>query len=696
MKTCLAGVCVLGILFATRVAAAPFEWQTAKPEEVGLSRQRIEALRAGLAGKGTSGLLIIRHDRIVCEWYDGKTQTVDKPHGTASLAKSLVGGMSLAAAMDEGKIRPDDLVAKYVPQWAGDAKKSKITVAELATHTSGLEDAEQGGVAHEKLTGWKGDFWKRTPDPFTISRDQTPVVLEPGARVSYSNPGMAMLSYAVTSAIRSGDEKDVKMLLREKVLRPIGVKDKSWSVGYGKPYRVDGLDLYANWGGAAFTARAAARVGRLMMHEGEWDGRRVIDAKVVRQILDYRTPAVVKEWNGPSSPRPVLGWYSNVDKTWPASPRDAFCGAGAGHQVLLVVPSLDLIVVRNGNLMKHPEGFWAGVEKEIVTPLMGAVTDPANPPSDVIRRVRFDDEKSIIRRAIDSDNWPMTWGDDDAIYTAYGDGRGFEPFVEKKLSLGLARVEGTPPEFKGVNLRSGTAERLGDGARGPKASGMIMVEGVLYMWVRNTGNATLAWSADHGRRWAWGFKFEESFGCPTFLNFGRNDEGARDAYVYVYSQDSAGAYEAAGSAVLARVPKGRIREKGAYEYFVQREGNGRGAWTNRLRERGAVFTNPGHTARLDAVYDAGLKRYLLLVSYGQGKGWGLYEAPEPWGPWKTAFSTSDWGLGGTHGYRLPTKWMSADGRSGWLVFSGTRPNDAFCVRRMVFDLYPPLEAASGQ
>jgi CubicO group peptidase (beta-lactamase class C family) len=148
MTRYLTGMCVLGIVLATRVAAAPFEWQTAKPEEVGLSPQRIEALRAALAAKGTSGLLIIRHDRIACEWYDGKVQTVDKPHGTASLAKSLVGGMSLAAAMDEGKIRPDDLAAKYVPQWAGDAKKSKITVAELATHTSGLEDAEQGGIAH--------------------------------------------------------------------------------------------------------------------------------------------------------------------------------------------------------------------------------------------------------------------------------------------------------------------------------------------------------------------------------------------------------------------------------------------------------------------------------------------------------------------------------------------------------------------
>ena len=40
---------------------------------------------------------------------------------------------------------------------------------------------------------------------------------------------------------------------------------------------------------------------------------------------------------------------------------------------------------------------------------------------------------TIVRKALDSDNWPITWGDDDQLYTAYGDGRGFEPFVKTKL-----------------------------------------------------------------------------------------------------------------------------------------------------------------------------------------------------------------------------------------------------------------------
>jgi hypothetical protein len=195
---------------------------------------------------------------------------------------------------------------------------------------------------------------------------------------------------------------------------------------------------------------------------------------------------------------------------------------------------------------------------------------------------------------------------------------------------------------------------------------MLMVGGILYMCVRNAGNSQLAWSEDRGKTWAWGFKFEESYGSPVFLNAGRNYEGAPDKYVYVYSQEGPSAYEADDQIVLARVPKERIRDKSAYEHL------------------GPVFRFPAHCERVEAVYHPGLKRYLLAVSYNHQGGWGIYEAPTPKGPWRTAFHTNHWDIEGTHGYRLPTKWIN--GGTMWLVFSGvTGPGlhyDAFCTRRM--------------
>ena len=117
---------------------------------------------------------------------------------------------------------------------------------------------------------------------------------------------------------------------------------------------------------------------------------------------------------------------------------------------------------------------------------------------------------------------------------AYGDGWGFKPRVAKKLRLGLARVHGNPSDIRGENNRSDTGEDSGDGHLGSKASGMLMVNGVLYMCARNAENSQLSWSKDHGTTWSWAdWRWTTSFGYPTFLNFGKNYDGARDEFVYV-------------------------------------------------------------------------------------------------------------------------------------------------------------------
>jgi 6-phosphogluconate dehydrogenase (decarboxylating) len=56
----------------------------------------------------------------------------------------------------------------------------------------------------------------------------------------------------------------------------------------------------------------------------------------------------------------------------------------------------------------------------------------------------------IRRAAQGSDNWPLAWADDDALYGAYGDGNGFKPFLKEKLSMGFAKITGGPTDFTGV------------------------------------------------------------------------------------------------------------------------------------------------------------------------------------------------------------------------------------------------------
>lgn len=672
-------------------SARAFEWQTADPEEHGLSSARLDAMVEGLAKRGTNAILIIRNDHIVREWY-APGFSREKPHYTASLAKSIVGGVSLMVAMDDGRIGPDDPASKYIPSWRDDPLKSKITVRHLATHYSGIEDAEQDKLPHEKLPGWKGAFWRRDPNPFLTAREDAPVLSEPGRESHYSNPGMAMLAYCVTAALRGAPEDDIRTLLQRRIMDPLGVPAKEWSMGYGKAYTLEGLELWANWGGGSYSPNAVARIGRLMLRRGDWDGRQLVKPETVDQMVRDAGMPVHQAAEHPS-PRSGLCWWLNSDGAMPDVPRDMFAGAGAGNQMLIVIPSLDMIVVRNGAQL-DADGFWEGVHQHLLSPLVRAVTQPPYPPSHVIRWVEFAPEPEIARAAIGSDNWPITWGDDDAQYTSYGDGWGFDPRTERKLSLGLAKVTGDAEHLKGVNMRSATAERTGDGAAGLKASGMLMVKGTLYMLVRNAGNSQLAWSNDHGATWEWGFKFEESFGCPTFLNAGRDYSAARDGYVYVYSSDGPSAYESYDRVVLARVPVDRIRDRSAYEFLVT-VGDGGPVWSTDIAQRGAVFEYPGNCQRSDVVFVPGIGRYLLVLGFNHSGAWGLFDAPNPWGPWTTAFHTRDWGLGETHGYRIPAKWISEDGRTLSLVFSGRTHEgveyDAFCVRRMRLELWTEVD-----
>jgi len=318
-----------------------------------------------------------------------------------------------------------------------------------------------------------------------------------------------------------------------------------------------------------------------------------------------------------------------------------------------------------------------------------AATKPPYPPSPVIRGIEWAPKETILRLAKGSDNWPVTWADDDALYTAYGDGNGFVPFVPRKLSLGFAKVLGTPPNIQGINIPSPTGETLGDGARGKKASGMLMVDGVLYMWTRNAGNAQLAWSRDHGATWTWAdWRLTPSFGCPTFLNFGRNYAGARDAFVYVYSFDSDSAYKPSDRMVLARVPKESIATRNAYEFYERTPlSSGKRpaepVWTKDIAQRGAVFVHPGRCYRSGISFNAGLKRYLWVQVVPGGDtrfkgGLGIYDAPEPWGPWTTVYFTEEWDVGPGETSSFPPKWTSADGKTLHLVFSG---DDCFSVRK---------------
>jgi hypothetical protein len=318
----------------------------------------------------------------------------------------------------------------------------------------------------------------------------------------------------------------------------------------------------------------------------------------------------------------------------------------------------------------------------------------------VIASIEWAPADTILRAARDGDNWPVTWADDDALYTTWGDGTGFLPKVERKLSCGFARITGGPSDFRGANIRS-EAEQLGSGRLGKKGWGILSVGGTLYLWLghadKNGAAAQLAWSRDRARTWTFAdWQFAE-FGLMGFVNFGRDYAGARDDFVYCYSHDGSRADTPSDRFVLLRVPRDRLTERETWEFFVGDDAEGEPVWTGDIRRRGAIFTNPDGCLRSAMTYNSGLKRYLWWQQVPQPMehpdrgdtrfegGFAVYDAPEPWGPWTTAYFTPRWDVGPGEHADFPSRWMSEDGRTMSLVFSG---EDSFSVRGAKVRLRP--------
>ena len=385
---------VILVLCACTQVARPFDFQTANPERWGIDPIPLQEHADELFRRNTQIYVIIYNDTIVYERYLPDWNRY-KPHGTASAAKGIMGGLSLMLAIHDGLVSLDDPAYKYIPQWKDDPPKSKITLRQLGAHTSGLADSTEPGSNQNILPGWKGDFWRQERNPFIISRDEAPVIFAPGTDVQYSNPGIGMLNYTVTVALKDTEHNDIRTYLWERLIKKMGIPREEWNMGYGKTFEADGLKLVATWGGGSVSARAMAAVGRLLVNKGNWDGKQLIRAKVVEDVLQHS--GMPSTCSG--------GFWLNTDitgkKCWTALPQDTAMAAGAKDQVMIFSSSRNLIIVRFGD-SNIEQGNYAEniINKYIGIPLAKACRDAAPyPKSEKTTDVRWDPAAPIVRLA---------------------------------------------------------------------------------------------------------------------------------------------------------------------------------------------------------------------------------------------------------------------------------------------------------
>lgn len=319
----------------------------------------------------------------------------------------------------------------------------------------------------------------------------------------------------------------------------------------------------------------------------------------------------------------------------------------------------------------------------------------------VITGVRFDFD-TLQEAAPGSDNWVLTWADDDSQYTSWGDGGGFGGTDQNaRVSMGVARIDGDFDSFSTRNVWGGKNSEARATFEG-KSYGMLAVNQDLWLW--RTGNASndsafdvqdLYVSRDNGKSFesagvsfrAKDFPDGRGFFAPTFLQFGPGYRDARDQYAYIYAPENKTnqwQVQVPGEISLMRVPADRMDDRSAYEFFSGLDSRGSPQWSSDVADRKPAFRDAENgVMRTSVTYNAGLDRYLLITQQRTTKrgGYiGIYEAPAPWGPWHTVLLENAWKVGLQDGeksvyWNFSNKWTSPDGKQSVLVYTGPGPDN---------------------
>jgi hypothetical protein len=193
-------------------------------------------------------------------------------------------------------------------------------------------------------------------------------------------------------------------------------------------------------------------------------------------------------------------------------------------------------------------------------------------------------------------------------------------------------------------------------------------------------NHVLAWSTNNGATWIkadWLFaRGEGSFQPAKFLAFGSDYTGVPAplaGYVYILGPRQSVGRGSGNRLYLARAPGNRLRQRAAYEFFYKSDEAGQTMWVPDIAQAQPVFADPNGVSPGAVVFVPGLRRFLLICFHVGPGQLGVFDAPNPWGPWTTIAYYERWGDMGTEGEGLtcgfPQKWISADGLTLWSIFS---------------------------
>jgi len=273
-------------LFALVAAAATA--QPLSPAEVSQIDQLVARTLAD-TGVPSTEIAIVRNGQIVFNKAYGKANEglparPDLPYQIASNSKQFT-AMAILLLRDEGKLSLDDPVSKYIP---GITEGDKITIRELLSHTSGLQDFWPQDYLFSDMTV------PTTPQHIVDKWAKKPLDFEPGTRWQYSNTGYVVAGMIAEKV--SGEP--LLTFLQQRVFEPLGMhaldQDNANTAAFPAGYHRYAL-------GPVRIVRPPARgwlyaAGELSMSAGDlakWDIARMNRALIpARDWIEQETPVL--------------------------------------------------------------------------------------------------------------------------------------------------------------------------------------------------------------------------------------------------------------------------------------------------------------------------------------------------------------------------------------------------------------------
>ncbi len=326
-------------------------WSTASLSEVGIADEPINELLTMLSQNRheISGLLVVKDGKLVFEtYYPGddliltdkqsftrKNFDRDTKHCLASASKSIT-SILFGIAVDQGKISGvDESLFTSFSDYAelSDALKDEITLRHLLTMSAGLSWDESSYPFSDSRNNLVQMVFSSDPVRYILEK---PVISKPGETWFY-NSGITNLLGAVVNR-KTG--MPLVEYAAKNLFKPLGITDYEWQSFPNAPQMAIASSL------VYLKPRDMAKIGQLMLQQGQWDGKQIVSAQWVRESTAASIQLSVDFGPGFQNTGYGYQWWHGKFTNWNT---DTFYASGWGGQYIFVMPSINTVVVMTGS-----------------------------------------------------------------------------------------------------------------------------------------------------------------------------------------------------------------------------------------------------------------------------------------------------------------------------------------------------------